>query len=155
MGLLFASQGISQVGNFLEAIGDARVAVYQALIAINRTPGSAEKIMYTSETNTKKGLLESSMWMERSEQLPGDLEKGFTWQIRAILPKFTIDSLCASGLRPDIKGAISFQDVHFAYPSRPNDPVLKKFSLEVEAGTTVALVGVSIQVCCCDNGLAA
>ena len=38
---------------------------------------------------------------------------------------------------------IVFEDVCFAYESRPNAPVLDHFSLVVPAGKTVALVGSS------------
>ena len=31
--------------------------------------------------------------------------------------------------------------MHFAYPSRPEQPVCQGYSLTIEAGTTVALVG--------------
>lgn len=41
------------------------------------------------------------------------------------------------------RGHIRFDDVHFAYPSRPGQPVLAGFSLEVRPGETVALVGPS------------
>ncbi|KRO59126.1 MAG: multidrug ABC transporter ATP-binding protein [Cryomorphaceae bacterium BACL7 MAG-120910-bin2] len=39
--------------------------------------------------------------------------------------------------------AISFQSVNFSYPTRPDVPVLQGFSLDIEPGTTVALVGPS------------
>jgi ABC-type multidrug transport system fused ATPase/permease subunit len=39
--------------------------------------------------------------------------------------------------------AVSFQGVDFAYPSRSDVPVLKGFSLNIEPGTQVALVGPS------------
>jgi ATP-binding cassette subfamily B (MDR/TAP) protein 1 len=42
-----------------------------------------------------------------------------------------------------LRGSIVFRDVTFAYPERPDVPVLKNFSLEVQAGETVALVGES------------
>lgn len=42
-----------------------------------------------------------------------------------------------------VSGKIEFSRVHFAYPSRPDDPILSKLSLVVPAGSTVALVGVS------------
>ena len=40
-----------------------------------------------------------------------------------------------------IKGNISVQGIEFAYPSRPHVTVLKDFSLEIQAGRQVALVG--------------
>ena len=39
--------------------------------------------------------------------------------------------------------AISFKEVTFEYPSRPDLPALKRFNLEVASGETVALVGPS------------
>ncbi|KNE63213.1 hypothetical protein AMAG_08361 [Allomyces macrogynus ATCC 38327] len=44
---------------------------------------------------------------------------------------------------PDLTGRIAFENVDFAYPSRPSVKVLENFSLEIEPGTTVALVGSS------------
>ena len=38
---------------------------------------------------------------------------------------------------------IEFQNVDFAYPTRPDVPVLTQFSLKVKNGQTVALVGPS------------
>ena len=42
-----------------------------------------------------------------------------------------------------IEGRIVLENVHFSYPSRPDTKVCNGYSLEVEAGTTVALVGAS------------
>jgi ABC-type multidrug transport system fused ATPase/permease subunit len=39
--------------------------------------------------------------------------------------------------------AISFRDVSFAYPSRPDVPILERFSLDLPAGKSVAFVGTS------------
>ncbi len=41
------------------------------------------------------------------------------------------------------RGAVSFADVHFAYPGRPDLPALNGLSFSVQPGETVALVGPS------------
>ncbi|XP_062541332.1 mitochondrial potassium channel ATP-binding subunit [Armigeres subalbatus] len=43
----------------------------------------------------------------------------------------------------DVRGEIRFENVSFTYPSRPNQQVLKNFSLVLKPGQTVALVGAS------------
>ncbi|KAF5399852.1 hypothetical protein PHET_06290 [Paragonimus heterotremus] len=44
---------------------------------------------------------------------------------------------------PDFKGNVTFQNVSFSYPTRPDIPVLKNFNLNLESGKSVALVGPS------------
>ena len=45
-------------------------------------------------------------------------------------------------LQPDsVRGDICFKNVTFAYPSRPNDVILRDFSLAITGGTSTALVG--------------
>ena len=44
---------------------------------------------------------------------------------------------------PASRTALSFEDVHFAYPSRPTHPALSDFTLEIAHGESVALVGPS------------
>lgn len=46
-------------------------------------------------------------------------------------------------LTPAMTGDIEFEDVTFAYPSRPDAVVFDHFSLHVPAGRTLALVGQS------------
>lgn len=46
-------------------------------------------------------------------------------------------------LKPKVNGKIEFKDVHFTYPSRKNNPVLKGLNLTIEPGQTCALVGPS------------
>jgi len=41
------------------------------------------------------------------------------------------------------KTQLKFNDVRFAYPTRPNKPILNKFTLSVKQGETLALVGPS------------
>ncbi|UKZ80654.1 hypothetical protein TrVFT333_008417 [Trichoderma virens FT-333] len=43
----------------------------------------------------------------------------------------------------DIQGTIEFRDVHFRYPTRPDQPVLRGLSLTIKPGQYVALVGAS------------
>lgn len=43
----------------------------------------------------------------------------------------------------EIKGEVEIRDVHFSYPSRPNERILNGFSLKVGSGTKLALVGES------------
>lgn len=47
-------------------------------------------------------------------------------------------------MKPDhCKGRITFENIKFNYPSRPDVAVVKDLSLTVESGSTVALVGAS------------
>lgn len=43
----------------------------------------------------------------------------------------------------DLKGEIVFKNVTFAYPTRPQQTILKNFNLKVSSGQTVAIVGAS------------
>ncbi|EFC37547.1 predicted protein [Naegleria gruberi] len=81
-------------------------------------------------------------------------------QTFAIFPEFTKSILSEAVLlkvikrKPEIpfkggksienlKGNISFRNVDFIYPARPNTTVLKDFSLDIKQGQSVALVGPS------------
>ncbi|EJU03196.1 multidrug resistance protein 1 [Dacryopinax primogenitus] len=56
----------------------------------------------------------------------------------------TIDSASEEGLRPEVvHGHITFENVLFEYPSRPNVKVLKSVNMTFEAGKSTALVGPS------------
>ncbi|KAL1778304.1 phosphatidylcholine translocator ABCB4 isoform X1 [Sigmodon hispidus] len=55
-----------------------------------------------------------------------------------------IDSYSREGLWPDkFEGSVTFNEVMFNYPTRPDIPVLQGLSLEVKKGQTLALVGSS------------
>ena len=56
--------------------------------------------------------------------------------------RYEIDSFSEGGLKPEnVDGELVFDDVHFSYPTRPNDPILKGLSVRVPAGKSIALVG--------------
>jgi ATP-binding cassette subfamily B (MDR/TAP) protein 1 len=58
----------------------------------------------------------------------------------------SIDSWSKKGDKIDakaIQGTLEFRDVHFRYPTRPEQPVLQGLNLKVEPGQYVALVGAS------------
>ncbi|KAG9407960.1 ABC transporter B member 10 [Aphanomyces cochlioides] len=58
--------------------------------------------------------------------------------------KSDIDASDMSGQLPlTCEGNIEACDVHFAYPSRPEDPILRGYSLSIKKGETVAFVGAS------------
>lgn len=44
---------------------------------------------------------------------------------------------------PELRGEVALEAVSFAYPSRPDDPVLRGLDLRLQAGQVVALVGSS------------
>ncbi|XP_012881535.1 PREDICTED: multidrug resistance protein 1 [Dipodomys ordii] len=55
-----------------------------------------------------------------------------------------IDSYSTDGLKPKVlEGNVTFNEVMFNYPTRPDIPVLQGLSLQVKKGQTLALVGSS------------
>jgi ABC-type multidrug transport system fused ATPase/permease subunit len=138
LGVAFAAQGVSQVGNVTEAFAQARVAVYEAMVAMKRKPGSPEKVIYKTQDDVDEL---GSTTHSQSSKLSRDVETGAEREIKAILPPFRIDSSSNAGLKPKVLGQISFRNVSFHYPTRPGDTVLHGISFDVAAGETVALVG--------------
>lgn len=65
------------------------------------------------------------------------------FEIIDITPLIPIQSTEGAIIPPSFAGNISLKDVTFSYASRPDSSVLKNFSLNVQGGTTVALVGPS------------
>ncbi|KAJ9076430.1 hypothetical protein DSO57_1026357 [Entomophthora muscae] len=55
-----------------------------------------------------------------------------------------IDGYATGGKRPTVvNGHIAFKNITFAYPSRPDVPILNNYSLDIPAGSSIALVGAS------------
>lgn len=144
LGIAFSGQGISQVGNFFDAFAAARVATYEALIAIRRTKGAPAETIYKEETETKKDDLGNTSHSRRSRKSKDEDIEAAERPIKGVLPVYEIDATSDAGQKPkDIQGAISFENVHFNYPTRPADPVLKGLSVELEAGKIAAFCGPS------------
>lgn len=66
----------------------------------------------------------------------------FFRQYLSIQPKIDLINGATVSLA-DLKGEIQFKNVTFAYPSRPDQVVLRDFNLTLQPGQTVALVGAS------------
>jgi len=68
---------------------------------------------------------------------------GGTERIRDILSEPAEIEVPESATRPDVRGHIRFDDVHFEYPSRPDMPVLRGITFDILPGQKIALVGQS------------
>ncbi len=69
---------------------------------------------------------------------------GATERIRDILENESEVDLTHDAItKYQIEGNVSFKDVHFTYPTRPDIPILKGISLDIKAGQKIALVGSS------------
>ena len=74
----------------------------------------------------------------------GDLQRaaGAAERLTELLDE-TSEILDTGTRTPASKTALTFEGVHFAYPSRPTHPALSDFTLEIAHGESVALVGPS------------
>ncbi|VDL59799.1 unnamed protein product [Hymenolepis diminuta] len=65
-------------------------------------------------------------------------------KVYAIIDRVPAINIDQSGeVIKDFHGKIEFKNVDFTYPSRPDVPILRNFSLTIEAGQKVAIVGFS------------
>lgn len=75
--------------------------------------------------------------MGKAYQAAGELKKLFDREP-------VVDTWSQEGDRlTEVQGTIEFRDVHFRYPTRPEQPVLRGLNLLVRPGQYVALVGAS------------
>ncbi|NP_001029122.1 egg permeability glycoprotein [Strongylocentrotus purpuratus] len=63
------------------------------------------------------------------------------WEVIDQIP--TIDCFSTDGKKEKITGQVTFEGVHFSYPSRASVKVLNGINLKVDVGKTVAMVGSS------------
>ncbi|CAD5221357.1 unnamed protein product [Bursaphelenchus okinawaensis] len=75
------------------------------------------------------------------EYIKARVAAGLLFKMMNYEPK--IDSMSENGMKPAIKGDLTFDKVFFAYPTNPNHHVINNFSLEIKKGETMALVGPS------------
>jgi ATP-binding cassette, subfamily B, bacterial len=68
---------------------------------------------------------------------------GATERVREILAEDTEPDDTATASRERFQGVIEMRGVSFAYPGRPEAPVLRDFNLSAKAGQRIALVGPS------------
>ncbi len=68
---------------------------------------------------------------------------GATERVKEILERPTEVDIEEAHEALSLKGDISFKNVHFTYPSRPELPVLKGINLDIKYGEKIALVGPS------------
>jgi ABC-type multidrug transport system fused ATPase/permease subunit len=125
-GVSFAGSVLPQVTGCLEAFAGAQSAAYPALEAIYRDFTDDEK-------------------KETAEIVEGKSETLQRRGSSAPLPRYSINSTAATGHKHKLRGNLRFENVSFAYPSRLETLVFDGFTLDVPAGSTVALVGPSGQ----------
>ncbi|KAJ0098640.1 hypothetical protein Patl1_22043 [Pistacia atlantica] len=89
----------------------------------------------------------SDFWYATAGSITTDLARGSdaVRLVFAILERYTrIQPDDSEGYKAEkITGHIELQDVHFAYPARPDVMIFKGFSINIEAGKSIALVGQS------------
>ncbi|GMT26053.1 hypothetical protein PFISCL1PPCAC_17350, partial [Pristionchus fissidentatus] len=96
------------------------------------------RVMYAiSLTTNTLGLATSYI----PEYMKAKLAGGIVFNMLADVPK--IDNLTTEGKRVTLQGNITFKNVRFCYPERPQIKVLQGLNLEIKRGQTVALVGAS------------
>ncbi len=108
------------------------------VVANRMTAGElAQFVLYATLTAGSIAAL-SEVW--------GDLQRalGATERLMALMTLSTeTTETIETALRPIEQVSIEFRDVWFAYPSRPEDWVLKGLSFELQSGQVLALVGPS------------
>ena len=121
------------------AIGGMLWVGGQDVLAGRITPGElAAFVFYALIVASSLGFL---------SEVIGDLQRaaGATERLMELLEAQPAiqDPATPQVLTQPVQGAVSLENVTFAYPSRPDVPALRNLSLQVDAGMTLALVGPS------------
>ncbi|GLE06656.1 hypothetical protein PINS_up016050 [Pythium insidiosum] len=87
-----------------------------------------------------QGIGSAASWLAESDNAM-DAGSAIMELVQRPLP---IDALSDTGLQLDkVEGRITFEDISFCYPTRPDIAVLRHYNLTIEAGETVAFCGPS------------
>ncbi len=163
MGLRFAGIGIPQISSMLEALTEAREAAFPLFVLKRRCDGEynddfdthslledatiADTRVTDLDVSKREDIGNDSGRNGSKEEDDGILDKiESTHQKKRIppslMPPYLIDASSTSGIKPDTcHGCIEFCNVSFSYPSRRQVKVLDGFSLGIDSGKTVAIVG--------------
>jgi ATP-binding cassette subfamily B protein len=107
------------------------------LVRGGMTPGDlASFLLYTVMVAMSLGSL-ADLWAEAMSAL------GATARIFELMDRTPRMPTAGGRALARVEGRVAFEGVRFAYPSRPDAPVLYGLDLEIQAGEVVALVGPS------------
>ena len=163
MGISFAAMGLPQINAMMEALTGARAAAYPLFVLKRRCEGVYNDdfdIKVLLDETTAGGITATNdSYSDGGKAYRGDNENSSddknsksmdvleTIQHKKCIPPskmppYLINASCPSGLQPEsCTGTIDFCNVSFSYPSRRQAKVLNALSLQIESGTTVAIVG--------------
>lgn len=111
----------------------------RAVIEGSMSPGELSQFLLYALMVAGASAALGEMWGEM-QRAAGAVER--LMELLAIEPAITVPER-PKRLELPVQGALRFNDVRFEYPTRPGQPALDGFSLTVESGETVALVGPS------------
>jgi ABC-type multidrug transport system fused ATPase/permease subunit len=123
--------GLGSAAKYLTTFIEGQGASGRIFYLLNRIPAIPTPFLETKQTDQvsdhRKDNQDSD---ERDCEVPPHRSPAFVPQVPPQTPEF-------------MEGAINFKNVHFAYPSRPDVPVLVDFTLCIAPNTSTALVGTS------------
>jgi ATP-binding cassette subfamily B protein len=109
------------------------------VVAGQMSGGDLSAFVFYAVLLASSGATASELWGE-VQRAAGAAER--LRELLAVRPAVTAPARPLPLPHP-LRGRIEFQDIRFTYPTRPERPALDGFSLVVEPGETVALVGPS------------